>query len=610
MYSKSSSIHNLCARTLRITQLLLVIVLAVSYAQAQTSAARPSILIRYVDEALDEEGLKFVASRSAAISAFVVHLNSTALIDSVVTIQLGPSVELSIRRTSYEIRSTDNFSWRGRSADGLSQVAIAVLKGDIQGMIHHNAAVYRIESSGNQYIVMRIDQHLFPPELCPPFGVNTPEEKNLKNYSSVLSPEVSSLAGQPGKKGNILKGQEPGNFQCKLRILVMYTSSALAKFNDMHAMQNHIQTACDGLKQSFDNRGVDFDVELVHTVETAYTNGTGIQGYETDVVNFYVDGDGFMDNVHDLREEYSADVCVLIVDNPTACGIAAAIKSCENATFCLVHWSCAVTNYSFAHEIGHLIGARHNEQEDPKTEPFAYGHGYRYDAGSWRTIMSVYNWRTRIPYWSNPNVMYNGIAMGTTTTNDNARVLRENIENVMSHRPSSGLRSVTQADISKNNGVVYNRNAIETDGGVIVSDVKYWEFIAGNVVELLPGFESVLGAEFVARISSGCGERDNQTCNYDLAEDEALEPSSDDRISVFPNPSVDDVTIFVRSSVQCLYSFQLIDLLGVVVLSGDLDRMTDGYGTSLSLGSVATGPYLLCLICDNKRLTTTKVIRL
>ena len=199
--------------------------------------------------------------------------------------------------------------------------------------------------------------------------------------------------------------------------------------------------------------------------------------------------------------------------------------------------------------------------------------------------------------------------MGTTTTNDNARVLNGNIENVMSHRPSIGLRSVTQADISENNGVVYNRNAIETDGGVIVSDVKYWEFIAGNVVELLPGFESVLGAEFVARISS-CGWRDNLQCNYDLSQDEALEPSSDDRISVFPNPSVDDVTIFVRSSVQCLYSFQLIDLLGVVVLSGDLDRMTDGYGTSLSLGSVATGPYLLCLICDNKRLTTTKVIRL
>ena len=606
MYSKSSSIHNLCACTLRITQLLLVIVLAVSYAQAQTSAARPSILLRYVDETIHEEGLKLVASRSAAVSAFVVHLNSTALIDSVVTIQLGPSVELSIRRTSYESRGTDNFSWRGKSADGLSQVSIVVGKGDIQGMIHHNAAVYRIESSGNQHIVMRINQHLFPPELCPPFE-NTPEEKNLKSRSSVLSPEVSPLAGQPGKKGSIL--QEPGNFQCKLRILVMYTSSAVAALGGN--MQNHIQLAIDGLNQSFDNSVVNFDVELVHTVETTYTNGTTIQGYKTDVIRFYVDGDGFMDNVHDLRDEYSADVCVLIVDNPSACGIAAAIKSCDGATFCLVQWDCAVSNYSFAHEIGHLIGARHNEQADPSTTPFAYGHGYRYDAGGWRTIMSYNNAGccTRIPYWSNPNVNYGGIAMGTVNTNDNARVLNGNIENVMSHRPSSGLRSVTQADISENNGVVYNRNAIETDGGVIVSDVKYWEFIAGNVVELLPGFESVLGAEFVARISS-CGWRDNLQCNYDLSQDEALEPSSDDRISVFPNPSVDDVTVFVRSSERCLYSFQVIDLLGVVVLSGYLDRMKDGYGTSLSLASVATGPYLLCLICDNKRLTTTKVIRL
>src|SRR5207253_1221213 len=46
-------------------------------------------------------------------------------------------------------------------------------------------------------------------------------------------------------------------------------------------------------------------------------------------------------------------------------------------------------------------------------------------APSWRTIMS-YNCPagcTRLQYWSNPNIQFGGIAMGTTATNDNARVL-------------------------------------------------------------------------------------------------------------------------------------------------------------------------------------------
>ena len=30
---------------------------------------------------------------------------------------------------------------------------------------------------------------------------------------------------------------------------------------------------------------------------------------------------------------------------------------------------------------------------------------------------------TRINYWSNPNKTYGGVAMGTSTKNDNARVL-------------------------------------------------------------------------------------------------------------------------------------------------------------------------------------------
>ena len=61
-----------------------------------------------------------------------------------------------------------------------------------------------------------------------------------------------------------------------------------------------------------------------------------------------------------------------------------------------------------------------------KRQPYAYGHGYQYPAGGWRTIMA-YACSTgtcnRINYWSNPAKLRSGVPMGTTTRSHNQRVL-------------------------------------------------------------------------------------------------------------------------------------------------------------------------------------------
>src|SRR5690606_20416486 len=87
--------------------------------------------------------------------------------------------------------------------------------------------------------------------------------------------------------------------------------------------------------------------------------------------------DGYMDNVHTLRSQYGADIVVLIVnDSPFLCGVAATIKAGVNNAFAVVIDHCAVGNYSFAHEIGHLAGARHDDDSDD--DPYDYGHGFSY----------------------------------------------------------------------------------------------------------------------------------------------------------------------------------------------------------------------------------------
>jgi hypothetical protein len=94
-----------------------------------------------------------------------------------------------------------------------------------------------------------------------------------------------------------------------------------------------------------------------------------------------------------------------------------------------------MTGFSIAHEIGHILGARHDRHTDALDSPFPYGHGY-VNGTKWRDIMSYQGGCEgcpRIPYWSNPRITYNGEPTGTDA-NDNARVILEQALRVSNFR--------------------------------------------------------------------------------------------------------------------------------------------------------------------------------
>ena len=90
---------------------------------------------------------------------------------------------------------------------------------------------------------------------------------------------------------------------------------------------------------------------------------------------------------------------------------------------------------SIAHEIGHILGVRHDRFMDESNVPFAYGHGY-VNGTKWRDIMSYKEGCggcPRIPHWSNPRIMYKGEPTGTPAA-DSARVILELAERVSKFR--------------------------------------------------------------------------------------------------------------------------------------------------------------------------------
>lgn len=142
--------------------------------------------------------------------------------------------------------------------------------------------------------------------------------------------------------------------------------------------------------------------------------------FESDVAALRNPTDGKLDGIHKQRDNLKADVVVLFVANQAYCGIADEIRAKAPTAFALV-WDGCIENQSFAHEIGHLQGARHNPEADDTATPFPHGHGYCNVEQSKRTIMSYecgglarsLRWSTPVDEW------------GTAATHDNARVLND-----------------------------------------------------------------------------------------------------------------------------------------------------------------------------------------
>jgi hypothetical protein len=148
-----------------------------------------------------------------------------------------------------------------------------------------------------------------------------------------------------------------------------------------------------------------------------------------------VDGVGPFKTVRKLRDEKRADIVGMIVEDPSGCGLSTRVAPDPEEAYFVVHHSCAAIMLSIAHEVGHILGARHDRQTDATNSPFPYGHGY-VNGTKWRDIMSYHqscDGCRRIPYWSNPRIKYEGEPTGTDA-NDNARVILEQAERIANFR--------------------------------------------------------------------------------------------------------------------------------------------------------------------------------
>jgi hypothetical protein len=318
---------------------------------------------------------------------------------------VAPGVQVVAAGERVTQRAANDISWAGPVRGTEGWVQMVFMDGGVTATVRVGNTQYAIEPIGNGlHAVTRIDMSGYP------------SEHTADNPSGVLDASAGPVLNSKNSTGSI-------GIQAltTINVMVVYTASAATAAGNIAAK---IQLAVDETNQSYVNSGVDINMVRVHTAQVTYSEANRSFSQHTSALQGTADG--MMDNVHTLRNTYGADMVLLVVNDTEACGQAAAIKATATSAFASADQSCITGYYSFAHELGHLQGARHDRFVDASTTPYAYGHGYIPPSKTWRTIMAYGNNCsncTRIQWWSNPLKTRNGEAMGTALYEDNARVL-------------------------------------------------------------------------------------------------------------------------------------------------------------------------------------------
>ncbi len=321
-----------------------------------------------------------------AKSVTLIRLNPAALAAPQARVSIAGTRSLSLTRESLGPNAaTNNYALKGGVPGVPGQATLIVNNSDVTGTVNDGKDVYRIEPvGGGVHAVVKLDTSRFPPEEPPGFVERQATAAPATPPQGYRPMALAPAADSPN-----------ADALTTIDIIVGYTPSAQAQVTNIVTT---IQLAVAEANQSYVNSNINLRLNLLNTFSYPLVEGSST--FDAMLANFAGNAD-----VNNRRNSAGADVAVLIINKNDFCGLADAIMANAGNAFAVVHYDCATGYYSFAHEIGHLQGARHDPANDPTTTPFSYGHGFQHNtAPTWRTIMA-YNCAsgcTRLQYWSSP----------------------------------------------------------------------------------------------------------------------------------------------------------------------------------------------------------------
>lgn len=307
---------------------------------------------------------------------------------------------------------------------------------------------------------------------------------------------------------------------CTVNLLIAYTDVAADSLKGDQSAIKQIIGAVQNLNTAYVYSAVNQQVVLVRTVR--------LDDVESGC--FASDLNDFQANtfINALRDKYHADIAALVFTNKEFCGLPYLDNGVANAStaYCAVNYKCMISSFALSHQVAHLYGCSHYiEFSELNDAVYPYGHGYQWSfegngSASFSTIMGIEDDDfcgtdsteacDVIPYFSNPNIQYQGVPLGIKGVHDNAQVLNQNANIIGSFKllPNNQL-SLTDTVNVHNIALATAKDTLGTGQRYMVIDSAKVIFKAGKKIILNPGFMADEGVHFetvVKDIDISCGQ--------------------------------------------------------------------------------------------------------